>query len=295
MQWPWDVQLREWKVILRRVAHEVSDDNVSMVAAALSFYAMLALFPGMIALISIYGLIADRGQVSAAIGQLSSILPSDAWKPLETQLHALVSTESTSLSLGLLVSTLAALWSASSGVDALITATNAAYHKDEKRSWVKRRGVSLLFTVALVLFMGVAISLIAVVPSLLALLGERFFLLRLIDIARWPTLGVFVALGLMVLYRYAPCRPTPRRWASSGAILGAAVWLTASAGFSMYVSNFGNYNETYGALGGVIALLLWFYISAFIVLVGAEISAELEGEKTDANVSEQATPREVLA
>jgi membrane protein len=190
-----------------------------------------------------------------------------------------VSTPRSSLSLGLFLSVATALWSASSGVDSLVEAINVAYNKVEKRSWVRRRMMSLLMTLGLILFTLLAITLVAVLPSLVGWLGERIDILRLIALVRWPVLAAVVALGLFCLYRYAPCRKRPATSDSSGAIFATVLFLVCSSLFSLYVSGFASYHKTYGAVGSVVALLFWFYYSSFVVLLGAELSAELEGEK----------------
>ena len=277
--WPWQVARSDWPRVLKTVINEVTDDRLTIVAAALAFYAVLALFPGLIALVSLFGLVADPQLIETGIRQLTGILPPGARELLREQLHALVSTPSTSLSLGLMISLLTALWSASSGVDSLVDAMNVAYNTVEKRSWVKRRLMSLLMTLGLIAFMVFAITMVAVLPSLTGWLGERLDILKVIAIARWPSLALGVALGLFLLYRYGPCRPRPKQSDSSGAMLATVLFLAVSSLFSLYVSEFASYQKTYGAVGSVVALLFWFYYSSFVVLLGAELSAELEGEK----------------
>jgi membrane protein len=277
--WPWQVDWGEWKRTLKVVIRDISDDRLSIVAAALAFYAMLALFPGLIALVSVFGLIADPATVERGVSQLTGILPPDARQLLHEQLHALVTTPSTSLTLGVAISVLTALWSASSGVDSLVDAMNVAYNKFEKRNWIKRRLMSLLMTLGLIVFTVIAIMLVAVLPSLVSWLGQRVDILRIIAVVRWPVLAGVVALGLFCLYRFAPCRKRPKTSDSSGAIIATILFLIASSLFSLYVSEFASYHKTYGAVGSVVALLFWFYYSSFVVLLGAELSATLEGEK----------------
>jgi len=281
VQWPWQVAWAEWKRILKCVWGQIDENNVFMVAAALSFYAVLALFPGLLALVSLYGMIADPADVESFISSIASLLPSSAWLTLRDELHTLVSTPGSSLSLGFLVSTVGALWSASSGVEELVAAVNLAYDKKEKRSFVKRKTISLALTFGLMAFVIFAIALVAILPSILALFGDRTGLLSLVNIARWPLLAGSVAFGLLTVYRIAPCRKRPKRWSPTGALLATVLWLALSAVFSLYVSEFGSYNQTYGAVGGIIVLLLWFYLSGVLVLLGAEVTAALEGEKHD--------------
>lgn len=281
MQWPWQVAVDEWKRILRCVWGQIDEDHVFLVAAALAFYAVLALFPGLLALVSLYGMVADPGDVESFVSSLSTLLPSSAWMTLREELHKLVSTPGSSLSLGFVISLGGALWSAASGVGSLIEAVNLAYDKKEKRSFLRLKGISLGLTFGLIAFIMFAIALVAVLPSILALFGDRTGLLTLVNIARWPVLASCVAFGLLTVYRIAPCRKRPRRWSPTGALLATVLWLALSAVFSLYVSEFSSYNQTYGAVGGIIVLLLWFYWSAVLVLIGAEITAALEGEKRD--------------
>lgn len=277
--WPWQVRFAEWKRVARAVVRVVSEDRLSLVAAAISFYAVLALFPGLIALVALFGLIAEPVSIESGLAELAGLLPPGARELLRQQLHALASTPRSSLSLGLVVSVATALWSASSGVDSLVEAMNVAYNKIERRSWILRRLMCLLLTLGLIVFTVVAITLVAVLPSLIGWLGERWVVLRIIQIARWPGLAGLVALGLFCLYRYGPCRTRPAKSDISGAIIATVLWLLASSLLSLYVSEFASYHKTYGAFGGLVALLFWFYYSGFVVLLGAELSAELEGEK----------------
>jgi membrane protein len=288
--WPWHVALRTWPRVVRVVIGEISDDRLSLVAAALAFFAMLALFPGLLALVSLFGLFADPVEVEHGIHQLTGILPPGARELLREQLRALVETSTASLSLGLALSVLTALWSASAGVDSLIDAMNVAYNKAEKRNWIKRRLMSLLLTLALVVFTVLAIALVAVLPTLTSFLGHRIDLLHVLAVVRWPALALFVASGLFCLYRYAPCRKRPLKSDSTGAIVATLLFLLVSSLFSLYVSEFATYNKTYGAVGGVVALLFWFYYSSFVVLIGAELSAELEGEKLAKRNSDRPPP-----
>lgn len=281
---PWQIEGHEWKRVLRNVFREISEDRLSIVAAALAFYAMLALFPALIALVSLFGLFTDPASIESGVNQLTGILPADARELLRAQLHELVATPSSSLSLGVIVSMVTALWSASSGVDSLVDAINVAYDKVEKRNWIKRRLMSLLMTLGLILFTVFSLGLVAVLPSLTSWLGDRIDLLHIITVVRWPTLAMMVALGLFLLYRLAPCRKRPRKSDVTGAIFATGMFLIMSSLFSLYVSEFASYHKTYGAVGSVVVLLFWFYYSSFVILIGAELSAELEGEKLRDNL-----------
>jgi membrane protein len=282
IQWPWDLGLSGWLRVLRAAAAQVAAGHASVVAAALAFYAVLALFPGLLALVTLYGLWADPSDVELALGRLAGLLPASAWEILQGELRALIELGRTSLSFGLALSLLSALWSATSGVNALVDAVNWAYGQSERRGFLRRRSLSLQLTLGLIALSAVAIALVAVLPSIVTWFPRGPLLLQVLNVARWPLLLGAVTLGLLTLYRVAPCRARPRRWTISGALLASVLWLGVSAGFSYYVSEFGSYHKTYGALGGVIALLLWFYLSAFLVLFGAGVTAALEGESAGA-------------
>jgi membrane protein len=240
---------------------------------------MMALFPGLVAMISLFGLIADPATIEEGLRDLSTVLPPGARELLRAKLRDLVSTPSTELSIGLLISVITALWSASSGVDSLVDAMNVVYNKLEKRNWIRRRLMSLLMTLAIICCMVIAITLVAILPSVMGWLGEQLNILRIIAVARWPTLALVAVAGLVLLYRYAPCRQVPRRSDVSGPIFATAAFLAFSSLFSLYVSEFATYHKTYGTVGGVVALLFWLYYTSFMILVGAEISAALEGAK----------------
>jgi membrane protein len=277
--WPWQIGFSDWKIIIRRLISDFTEDRLSLVAAALAFWATLALFPALIALVALFGLVANPTMIEAGMTKLSDLMPPGARELLQEQLHALVTTPSSELSTGLIISVVAALWSASSGVDSLVDAMNVAYDKVEKRNFLRRRLMSLLMTFVLLVFTFFTISLVALVPTFEAWLGDRIIVLGLISVLRWPALGCCVAFGLMCLYRFAPSRKVPNTMDITGPIVATLLFLLASTLFSLYVSEFASYHKTYGAVGSVVALLFWFYYSSYVVLLGAELSAELEGEK----------------
>jgi membrane protein len=275
---PRQIPLRGWKDIAIRVKDEVRDDRISVVAASVAFYAMLAVFPGLIAIVSLYGLVADPADVQSQITSMSEILPAEVRTILDDQMRSVVESPDRALGISLLVSILAALWAASGGMQALIVAINIAYDEDERRrGLVRGKLTSLLFTVAGLVGFAVAVMLLGVLPAIFDVVGLGRIVTQLLDVGRWPLLALLSVLAMEVLYRYAPARARPKwRWVSWGSVIATALWLGSSALFSLYVSNFGKYNETYGALGGVVVLLLWLYLSAFSILLGAEINAEIE-------------------
>jgi membrane protein len=274
---PGQIPPRGWFAVLKRVKAEVKDDNVSLLAAGVAFYAMLAIFPAIIALVTIYGMVADPNQVESQVGEFAKSLPSGADQLLTQQLKNVVSAGRQSLSIGLVVSLLAVLWSVSSGVQGLVKGLNVVYDERETRGFIKLRGLSLLLTLGAIVVAVVALALITVFPAVIDNLGLGRAGELAASIARWVVLALLVLAALAVLYRFAPDRANPRwRWVSGGAVVALVLWLLGSIGFSWYVDNFGKYNQTYGALAAVIILLLWLFLSAFAVLLGAEFDAEAE-------------------
>ncbi|MCW2607170.1 MAG: ribonuclease [Frankiales bacterium] len=266
-----------WKQVVKRAWKETKDDNVPLLAAGVAFYAFLALFPGLIAMVTLYGLVADPATVQDQIESISRALPPETATLIADQLREITSTDSGSLGVGLVVSLLAALFSASGGVQNMMKAINLAYDEKETRGFLKLRGTALLLTLGAVVFLVVAVGLVAVVPVVfdalsLGVVGTFFG-----QVARWAALVAFVVVALAVLYRYAPDRDNARlEWVGVGSIAATVLWVVGSAGFSLYVSNFGKYGKTYGALAGVVVLLLWLFLTSYIVLFGAEVNAEAE-------------------
>jgi membrane protein len=248
-----------------------------MIAAGVAFYALLAIFPGIAALVSLYGLFFDAADVEQQMSLLAGVLPGDALSILTTEVQRVASASSGALTFGALGGLAMALWSATSGTKAVFEALNIAYKEREKRGFLRVTAIALLFTLGAVLFVVVALALIAVLPAVLDYLGLGEAGKVIISVSRWPLLaaGVIVALGL--LYRHGPSRNHPQwRWLSWGAAAATVLWLVGSLLFSFYVSNFADYNATYGSVGAIIILLMWFYISALIILIGAELNAEME-------------------
>jgi membrane protein len=274
---PTHIPKRGWFQVTKRAWAESKADQVPLLAAGVAFFSFLSLFPAMIAAVMVYGLVADPKTVADQAKQLSEALPKDAASLITAQMEAITRTPQQSLGLGLIVALVLALWSASGGVGNVMSAVNIAYDEEETRGFVKRKALAILFTLGAILFAVVAIVLIAVLPVLLDEFIPNGVVRVLIEVGRWVGLLVAVMVALAVLYRYAPDRDAPQlKWASVGAVVSTVIWLIASLGFSLYVDNFGSYGKTYGALAGVVVLLLWLWISMFVVLLGAEINAEAE-------------------
>lgn len=289
---PTDIPAAGWKQILRRAYRETQEDNVPLLAAGVAFFAFLSLFPALIAGVSLYGLVADPEQVQAQITSLTSALPQEAATLVTDQVREIAGQSSRALGVGLVVSVLAALFTASGGVANLMKAVNLAYDEPETRGFVKLRATALLLTACAIVFLAVAVGLVAVVPVLLDALGLSGVGRVLVQVLRWGGLVVFVLVALAVVYRYAPDRDNPRlRWVGLGSVVATVLWLLGSAAFSLYVSTFGSYSETYGTLAGVAVLLLWLFLTSFVVLLGAEINSELEQQTAEDTTQGPELPR----
>jgi membrane protein len=237
----------------------------------------LSIFPGMTALISIYGLVADPAVIERQVAALSEVLPQAALKLLSDQLHGLIAAPPGKLGIGLIVSLALGLWSATSGTGTLMQALTVAYEGKNPRGVIAFYLRAIALTIAIGIFGLVSLFLIAVVPAAIDWLPVPTPWRTSVALIRWPVLAGLVFVALAVVYRFAPARHTPRwHWLSPGTIAAALLWLIGSAGFSFYVARFGSYDKTYGALGAVVVLLMWLYVSAYIVLAGAELNSAVE-------------------
>ena len=267
---------RPWRDIVARVYGRITEARVLLVAAGVTFYALLAIFPAIAALISIYGLFADSSSVASQSDAASGFLPGDAVDILREQMERIAQARGT-LGFAFLIGLLISLWSANGGMKALFDALNVVYGEKENRSFIWLNIMSLSFTVAGIVFLIVAVALVAVVPLMLNYLGLENAMQWLFTIARWPLLLLAVAVALALIYRYAPSRAEPKwRWITWGSAFAAVAWIVLSLLFSLYAANFASYNRTYGSLGAVIAFMTWMWLSATVVLVGAAIDAETE-------------------
>lgn len=267
----------ETKGLVRRLKTRIADDHLPIIAAGVAFYGLLAIFPALAALVAIYGLLLDPQQVSRQIEAMQGVLPAQAVQLLVAQLHDLTVPDRDSLSLGAAGALVFALWSASAGIRTLIRALNVAYDVHEQRGFFRRAGVALLLTLGAIAGGIVAIAAVVVLPAVLGFIGLNPALQGLLAYARWPIVAAVVWLGLLIVYRFGPNRRHARwSWADRGAAAAIGLWLAGSVLFSWYVENLANFNRTYGPVGAVVILLMWFLMSGYAVLLGAELNAELE-------------------
>lgn len=276
-EYPSEIPRRGWRDILLRVGRRIGEDNLTLVSAGIAFNAMFAVFPAMVLIVSIYGMFASPQEVSHQMKSLFALLPGDAASLIQSQLKTIASRANTTLSVGAVVSLGVTIYSSAQGMSALASATNIAYHEPERRSFLKLLGIAILFTLGglagLLLLIGLGIA----VPALLKTLPVAAVAKQMGFALNWLLLWLAAIFALAVVYRFAPCRQNPRwRWVTWGSATAATVWLAGSALFAVYVQNFGSYGKTYGALGGVMLLLMWFYLGSFAVLLGAELNAEIE-------------------
>ena len=270
--------------IAKAVFERFGRDNISLVAAGIAFYILAAIFPALAAIVSIYGLFADPNQVSNRISSLDGVLPPEALKIITDGLDSFAHKSGSQLSFALVISLMIALWSARAGMSSVMTGLNIAYEEKEKRSFIMQNVVALALTLGGIVFAIAAIIAVAIIPAVLTLFNIDSFAAQVLALGRWPVLAVLVIIGFAVMYRYAPSRTNPNwKWISWGSGIAAVLWIIGSAIFSFYVSHFGSYQATYGALAAVVVLLLWFWVSALVLLLGAEIDDEINLRATKTN------------
>ncbi|HUB50417.1 MAG TPA: YihY/virulence factor BrkB family protein [Acetobacteraceae bacterium] len=274
---PGEIPPRGWKDILWRAWGEVSDQNLFLISGGVTYAVLLALFPGLAALVSLYGLVFDASQIERQLAALAGVLPAQTQELLSQELHNLAQASSGALGFAAIAGLLLALWSASRGMSGLITALNIAYEEKERRGFFKLNLVALGLTLGLLAGGIVALALIAALPAAVRLVTVGPATKWLSLLAQWPLLIVLMIVGLAILYRFAPDRDKPQwRWVSPGAVAATILWIVSSIAFTVYVANFNSYDKTYGSLGGVVILLTWLYLSALMVLLGAVINAQSE-------------------
>lgn len=268
---------RDWWLILKDMVHETNHDNVAIIAAGVAFFTMLAVFPLITACISIYGYVADPVRVQMQLQNISGLFPAEAWDILNTQVMAVASAPDAQLGLGIAIGLLIALWSAGAGIRAIMRAMNVAYDEKEKRSIAAFYALAGMFTLSVTIFLWVALAVIIGVPALLTYAKLDGLAAAFTQYLPWIILLSLFGFAVAVLYQYGPSRrPAKLRWIIPGCILATMSWIFISMAFSWFVSAFGTYNKTYGSLSAVIMLLMWFWLTALVIIIGAELNAAME-------------------
>lgn len=271
-----DMSAGRWRDILMAIKNASSQDRLSLIAAGVSFFGFLSIFPALTALLSVYGLVSDPSEVAHQLGSLQGTLPSSALQLIQRQMSSIAQSTGSSLGVALVASVLVAIYSASKGMGAMVSALNIAFDKSESRGVIKHKALTLLYTLAAIGFAVIMLGLI----GLTAYLQHRVpsaWLDVVIKIVSWAILLTLMTVAVTALYALTPSRSRPSlRQVAPGAILATLMWLIASLSFNFFLTHFKSYNPTYGSITGIVVLMLWFWISAFVILLGAEVNAVLQ-------------------
>ena len=274
---PSDIPAAGWKEIGSRVVSQLKKDHVQIVSAGVAFYFFLAIFPTIVAALTIYGLVLDPVQIRQHVDGLAQILPGEAYSIVESVMEPLISKDSQALGWGLLFSVLLSLWSANKGTSAIFEGINIAYNEEDNRSYFKRTGLTLLFTLGGIVLGLISILVVILFPALIDQIHLGSTIETVLGWVRWLLLAAFIVFALGLLYKKAPDRDNPEvKWISWGSIIATVLWIAGSLLFSWYVNNFGSYDDMYGSFASVIIMLLWLFLTSFIILLGAEINSEME-------------------
>ncbi|MDA9434499.1 YihY/virulence factor BrkB family protein [Bradyrhizobium sp. CCBAU 51627] len=274
---PLKISWAGWKDIFWRTYQRIDDDRLLATAGGVVFFGLLAIFPAVTALVSSYGLFANPATISDNLQKLAMMLPEGTFQIVQDQVGRVVSKGNTALGATFLFGLVLAIWSANAGVKAIFDALNVAYEEREKRSFIKLNMVSLAFTVGGIVALLVMVGTVVAFPLALDHLGIAPESKLIVALARWPLLFLILLVALAILYRFAPSRDAPRwQWLSLGAVTAAILWIAGSALLSWYLSEFANYNATYGSLGAAIGLMMWMWMSAIVIMFGAELNSEIE-------------------
>ncbi len=273
---PTQIPARGWWDIARRTFQQMSEDNLNIVAAGVAFYAFVAMVPALAAVIAIYALVNDPVTVTQQIESMAHLLPAEAQEILREQLTRLTE-DNQSAGWGAALGIGIALFGAMKAMNALIIGLNITFDEKERRGFIKLYFTSFVMTLAGIVGAILAVSVVAVLPSLLRFFGSNEMAQTIVSIVRWPLLAFLFMSALAAAYRFAPCRDKPQwRWVSWGAALATLLWLAGSLAFSLYVSSMGDYEGTYGSLGAVVVFLMWLFLSSYVILLGSELDAEME-------------------
>ncbi|MFW6019308.1 MAG: YhjD/YihY/BrkB family envelope integrity protein [Bacteroidales bacterium] len=274
---PWHIPLRGWKEIILRIKKNLAAHHARVVSAGVAFYFFLSLFPLLAVLVSTYGLVTDIEQIEKQISLITNILPEDAQRLLFDFLTNLTLLSNETLSWSLLLAVLITLWAANRGTKALFESINVVYNESNKRNFIKDFGLSLIFTLGGIIVTIIALTMVAGIPAFINITGIQGTLSSALIWLRWPLIGFGIIMVLSLLYKIAPARkPASFSWVSTGAVISTILWIAGSSLFSMYINNFSNFTSIYGSFAAIIILMLWFFLTSFIILLGAEINAEME-------------------
>lgn len=277
--------------VFRRVWNSIGNDRITLVAGGVTFYLLLALFPGLAVFVSVYGLLADPVAVSNHVGMLDMVVPQEGLGLIRDRLESLATQNSGALGIGAALSLLIAFWSANNGIKALIQALNIAYGESEKRSFLRLNLIAFGFTLGAMATAAILFAAIGIVPALLALLRVEGAAETLFSLLRWPFLLIFMMAGLSLLYRFGPSRENAKwRWINWGSALATLGWVITSVGFSLYLQHFADYEATYGSLGAAIGFMMWTWVSVVILILGAKLNAEMEHQTAEDSTTGPAEP-----
>lgn len=272
-----------WLQVLRQVFREAASDRVSMSASGCAFWATLSLFPAISMLVSLYGLVFDPVTVEPQLENIRHLLPEPAFAMISARVRTLVSHPSGTLGASLVISSAIALWSASTGTKSLLSALTLAYAQREQRGLLHFQAVGLLMTLAAVIAASLGLAITVLLPAVISFVGLSSHTRGLVQLGSFAGLIVFVLVGLSTLYRFGPSRPVARwHWITAGSVMATVLWLAASVAFSFYVQHLARYGATYGPLGAVAGLMMWFWVTAYAILLGAEVDAALERQAAKA-------------
>jgi membrane protein len=279
---PWEIPWRGWKEVLSRTYDETLNDRLFYVAAGVAFFVLLAIFPAISALVSCYALIANPGTITDQISVLQEIIPRGTYGILTDQVQRIIQRSTGSLSLTFLLSLVFALWSANSGVKAIIDALNVVYEQTDQRSFIRLTIISLAMTIGGIAVLIVSAAAFIVFPLVMSSIGFGALTGTVTAVLRWPLLFFLIFATLVFLYRHGPySAPARFAWISVGGVFATITWLGTSALLSWYLSNVSNYDVTYGSLGAVVGMMIWLWVTFVVVLVGAELNAELEHQTSE--------------
>ncbi|WP_040663012.1 YihY/virulence factor BrkB family protein [Nitrococcus mobilis] len=274
---PWEIPLNGWRDIALRLKDDITNHNISIIAAGVAFYALLSIFPALVAIVSLYGLVANPADVQQQFTHYGGILPEEAQLLISQQLQRITASATSAMSAGVISGVLFAVWSATRGTKAFMLALNIVYNEKEKRGFLQFNKIALMITFGMIMLVVLALGLIVTLPILLSILNLPGALSTVLSFFPWLLLSGCFVFWLAMLFRYGPSRSEPQwNWVSVGSIAATVLWVITSMLFSFYVGNFGKYANTYGSVGAIIILLLWFYLTAFVILFGAELNAQME-------------------